>query len=70
MIAGAMDDGHLNLWDVNAILEKSGTPLLASNQKHSGPIKVVEFSPVNPKLLVSAGSAGEVLATSVTATDD
>ena len=55
-----MDDGHLNIWDVNAILENSGSSLITSNQTHRGAIKVVEFNPVNPKLLMSAGAGGEV----------
>lgn len=55
-----MDDGHLNIWDVNAMLEDSGTPLIASSEAHHGAIKAVEFNPVNPKLLMSAGSSGEV----------
>jgi len=56
-----MDDGHLNIWDINAILSNSGsTSLITSNQTHRGTIKVVEFNPVNPKLLMSAGSGGEV----------
>ena len=55
-----MDDGHLNIWDINAILENSGDPLITSNHTHSGAIKVVEFNPVTPKLLMSAGSGGEV----------
>jgi WD40 repeat protein len=58
-----MDDGHLNIWDVNAILENSGTPLVTSNEAHQGAIKAVEFNPVNPKLLMSAGSSGEVFDT-------
>jgi len=61
VVAGAMDDGYLNIWDVNAILSNSGsTSLITSNQTHRGTIKVVEFNPVNPKLLMSAGSGGEV----------
>lgn len=60
VIAGAMDDGHLNIWDVNAILTDSGTSLITSNQIHHGAIKAVEFNPVNPKLLMSAGAGGEV----------
>jgi hypothetical protein len=62
VIAGAMDDGHLNIWDVNAIL--ANTPqaaLVTSNQTHRGAIRVVEFNPVTPKLLMSAGQGGEVL---------
>jgi hypothetical protein len=61
VIAGAMDDGHLNIWDVHSILEKSKSALITSNHIHSGAIKVVEFNPVTPKLLMSAGSGGEVL---------
>jgi protein transport protein SEC31 len=61
LIAGAMDDGHLNIWDVNSILNNDGiTALIASNQTHQGAIKAVDFNPVNPKLLMSAGSGGEV----------
>jgi WD40 repeat protein len=56
-----MDDGHLNIWDVNSILADSGSSsLITSNQIHRGAIKAVEFNPVNPKLLMSAGAGGEV----------
>ena len=55
-----MDDGHLNIWDVNSILSNSGLPLITSTHIHRGAIKAVEFNPVNPKLLMSAGTAGEV----------
>lgn len=59
-----MDDGHLNIWDVNSVLANSGTDgqssLITSNQVHRGAIKAVEFNPLNPKLLMSAGAGGEV----------
>jgi protein transport protein SEC31 len=61
VIAGAMDDGHLNIWDVNAILANTPqTALVTSNATHRGSIKVVEFNPVTPKILMSAGQGGEV----------
>ena len=60
VIAGAMDDGRLNIWDVNSVLQNSGSSLITSNEAHRGAIKVVEFNPVNPKLLMSAGAGGEV----------
>jgi protein transport protein SEC31 len=60
LIAGAMDDGRLNIWNVNSIFEDSASSLVSSNLTHRGAIKVVEFNPVNPKLLMSAGSGGEV----------
>jgi len=56
-----MDDGNLNLWDVNALMNNAGQQsLIASNEVHRGAIKAVEFNPVVPKLLMSAGSGGEV----------
>ena len=62
MIAGAMDDGHLNIWDVDSILADSPhTALITSNQTHRGAIRVVEFNPVTPKILLSAGQGGEVV---------
>jgi hypothetical protein len=61
VIAGAMDDGQLNIWDVNAILANTPqTALVTSNATHRGSIKVVEFNPVTPKILMSAGQGGEV----------
>ena len=61
VIAGAMDDGHLNIWDVNSVLAQETNSLITSNQIHRGAIKAVEFNPVNPKLLMSAGAGGEVI---------
>lgn len=60
VIAGAMDDGHLNIWDVNSIFQNPASSLITSNQTR-GTVKVVEFNPVTPKLLISAGTGGEVM---------
>lgn len=61
VVVGAMDDGYLNIWDINSLLNNGGDQsLIASNQIHRGAIKAVEFNPLAPKIVMSAGSGGEV----------
>ncbi|KAK7205469.1 hypothetical protein BZA70DRAFT_278204 [Myxozyma melibiosi] len=59
IIAAAMENGDLNLWEPDALLKGSTTPLLNS-KKHSGAIKSLDFNPSQSNLLASAGSKGEI----------
>ncbi|EMR08931.1 hypothetical protein PNEG_02712 [Pneumocystis murina B123] len=62
IIAGAMENGALNLWDVDLI--RSGAScnesLVAQNTTHNGVIKSLDFNTTQTNLLASAGENGEI----------
>ncbi|KAF9191753.1 protein transport protein S31 [Haplosporangium sp. Z 767] len=59
-IAGGMENGELNLWDANAILNGSEDVLFSKQTSHSGPVRGLHFNPFQQNLLSSASSNGEV----------
>ncbi|KAF9283082.1 protein transport protein S31, partial [Mortierella antarctica] len=60
MIAGGMENGELNLWDANAILNGSNDVLFSKQSNHSGPVRGLHFNPFQQNLLSSASSNGEI----------
>ncbi|KAF9543707.1 protein transport protein S31 [Mortierella hygrophila] len=60
MIAGGMENGELNLWDANAILNGSDDVLFSRQTNHSGPVRGLHFNPFQQNLLSSASSNGEI----------
>jgi len=60
IIAGALENGSLDLWSADALLNNSGDPLISQTKKHSGAIKSLQFNPFKPELLATAGEKGEV----------
>ncbi|KAI8847667.1 hypothetical protein BC829DRAFT_444455 [Chytridium lagenaria] len=46
ILAGGMENGELNIWDPHA--------------RHSGPVCGLEFNPIDPKILASAATDGEI----------
>ncbi|KAH8699269.1 hypothetical protein BGW36DRAFT_377618 [Talaromyces proteolyticus] len=63
IIAGALDDGSLKLWDADKLLSGTGNSLTASSQKHSGAIKSLQFNPKHSNLLATGGAKGELFIT-------
>ncbi|KAF9386751.1 protein transport protein S31 [Mortierella sp. AD011] len=59
-IAGGMENGELNLWDANAILNGSENVLFSRQTNHSGPVRGLHFNPFQQNLLSSASSNGEI----------
>lgn len=59
VIAGALENGHLQLWDPKQVENKNSSPK-ETGQKHSGAIKSLQFNPIQHQLLASGGSKGEV----------
>ncbi|TQV97640.1 hypothetical protein V2A60_006621 [Cordyceps javanica] len=60
IIAGAMENGSLDLWDA-AKLQASGTDaLISQTTKHTGAIKTLQFNPLKPQILATAGAKGEI----------
>lgn len=65
LIAGGMIDGTVNVWNPSLILSAPEKSLVTSIQKHSGgAVKALEFSTLQPNLMASGGSDGQVLITS------
>ncbi|KAG5455709.1 MAG: hypothetical protein BJ554DRAFT_4783, partial [Olpidium bornovanus] len=62
VIAGAMENGELDFWDPEAILAGKGADecLVLRNTTHAGPVRAVDFNPVQVNLLASAAGNGEV----------
>ncbi|KAG4305982.1 hypothetical protein PORY_000892 [Pneumocystis oryctolagi] len=62
IIAGAMENGALNLWDADLIFSGASKNecLIAQNTTHSGVIKSLDFNTTQTKLLASAGENGEI----------
>ncbi|KAL2185112.1 hypothetical protein L209DRAFT_756082 [Thermothelomyces heterothallicus CBS 203.75] len=59
VVAGAMEDGSLQLWDAAKLLAGEEA-LMSRDTKHTGPIKALQFNPVRPQVLATAGVKGEL----------
>lgn len=66
LIAGALDNGALHLWDVQKLLDKSEDALISQNTDHTTAISSVEFNPLKPQFLASVGAKGELFIHDVT----
>ncbi|KAI5852668.1 hypothetical protein DFP73DRAFT_533578 [Morchella snyderi] len=60
IIAGALENGSLDLWSADALLSHSDDPLVSRTTKHSGAIKALQFNPFKSELLATAGAKGEL----------
>ncbi|KAK3943517.1 protein transport protein SEC31 [Diplogelasinospora grovesii] len=60
VIAGGMENGALELWDADKLIAGAEDALISRTTKHSGPIKSLQFNPLRPQILVTAGAKGEV----------
>ncbi|KAK6206508.1 protein transport protein S31 [Pestalotiopsis sp. IQ-011] len=60
IIAGALENGALDLWDAQKLIEGSSDALIARTTKHTGAIKSVQFNPLRPQILATAGAKGEL----------
>ncbi|KLP07524.1 SEC31 protein [Fusarium fujikuroi] len=60
IIAGALENGSLDLWDAEKLIAGESDALISQTSKHSGPIKALEFNPLKPQILATAGAKGEL----------
>ncbi|KAI9820649.1 MAG: protein transport protein S31 [Pycnora praestabilis] len=60
VIAGALENGSLDLWDADKLLKGQDDAFLSRTSKHSGAIKALQFNPFKPELLATAGAKGEL----------
>ncbi|KAF8828347.1 hypothetical protein HHX47_DHR4000810 [Lentinula edodes] len=62
VIAAGMENGELALWDPSKILAgaSSSESLILRNNHHTGPVRALDFNPIQTSLLSSGGIGGEV----------
>lgn len=60
IIAGALENGSLDLWDAEKLISGSSDALLSQTVKHTGAIKAIQFNPLKPQILATAGAKGEL----------
>ncbi|BCR88248.1 putative protein transport protein (SEC31) [Aspergillus chevalieri] len=60
VIAGALENGSLDLWDADKLLSGASDPIISRTTKHSGAIKALQFNPRHPNLLATGGANGEL----------
>ncbi|GKU00449.1 transporter [Fusarium langsethiae] len=60
IIAGALENGSLDLWDAEKLIAGDSDALISQTSKHSGPVKTLEFNPLKPQILATAGAKGEL----------
>ncbi|KAJ3805552.1 hypothetical protein F5876DRAFT_51675 [Lentinula aff. lateritia] len=62
VIAAGMENGELALWDPSKILTgaSSSESLILRNNHHTGPVRALDFNPIQTSLLSSGGIGGEV----------
>ncbi|KAL9089111.1 MAG: hypothetical protein Q9165_005924 [Trypethelium subeluteriae] len=60
IIAGALENGSLDLWDAEKLRSNSSDALISRTSKHTGAIKCLQFNPFRHELLATAGAKGEI----------
>ncbi|KAJ3497776.1 hypothetical protein NLG97_g1646 [Lecanicillium saksenae] len=60
IIAGAMENGSLDLWDAAKLQAGGSDALMSQTKKHTGAIKTLQFNPLKPQILATAGAKGEI----------
>ncbi|KAF8886801.1 hypothetical protein BD779DRAFT_1673098 [Infundibulicybe gibba] len=62
VIAAGMENGELALWDPSKILASADVSesLILRNTTHTGPVRGLDFNPIQTSLLASGGINGEV----------
>ncbi|KAI9820082.1 MAG: protein transport protein S31 [Phylliscum demangeonii] len=60
IIAGALENGSLDLWDAEKLMSKEENAFMSRTSKHSGAIKSLQFNAFRTELLATAGARGEL----------
>lgn len=48
------------MWDAQKLAEGASDALISRTTKHSGPVKALQFNPLKPNILATAGAKGEI----------
>ncbi|GAA5974365.1 hypothetical protein JCM11641_005236 [Rhodosporidiobolus odoratus] len=61
VIAGGLDNGEVALWDLKAAMDRTRDPSITRYESlHNGPVRGLDFSPVQGNLLASGATNGEI----------
>uniref|UniRef100_A0A8C0V5V3 Protein transport protein Sec31A n=1 Tax=Cyanistes caeruleus TaxID=156563 RepID=A0A8C0V5V3_CYACU len=60
VIIGGGDNGVLTMYSVHQILTSKGDPVLGQTEKHSGPVRALDFNPFQSNLLASGANDSEI----------
>nr|POE46926.1 protein transport protein sec31 [Quercus suber] len=60
VVAGALENGSIDLWDVDKLRQGSADALISRTTKHSGAAKALQWNPWRHNLLASVGAKGEI----------
>ncbi|KAL8296774.1 hypothetical protein RB597_006072 [Gaeumannomyces tritici] len=60
IIAGALENGSLDLWDAEGLIDGDDDAHISRTTKHTGAIKSLQFNPLRPQILATAGAKGEL----------
>ncbi|CZS98611.1 related to SEC31 protein [Rhynchosporium agropyri] len=60
IIAGALENGSLVLWDAEKLMAGADDAFMSQTTKHTGAIKSLQFNPLKPQILATAGAKGEL----------
>ncbi|KYG43306.1 hypothetical protein M433DRAFT_6432 [Acidomyces richmondensis BFW] len=60
VIAGALENGSVDLWDAKKLRDGDSSAHISRTTKHSGPVKALQWNPYRHNLLASVGAKGEI----------
>lgn len=66
IIAGALENGSLDLWDADKLLAGGQDALMSRTTKHNGSIKALQFNAYRSGLLATVGAKGELFISDLT----
>ena len=60
VIAGALENGSVDLWDAQKLRNGSADAFISRTTKHSGSARALQWNPYRHNMLASAGAKGEI----------
>ncbi|KAJ7401000.1 Protein transport protein Sec31B [Pitangus sulphuratus] len=60
VVIGGGDNGVLTMYSVHRILTSKGEPVIGQTEKHSGPVRALDFNPFQSNLLASGANDSEI----------
>ncbi|KAI5369330.1 Putative protein transport protein SEC31 [Septoria linicola] len=60
VIAGALENGSVDLWDAQKLRDGSSDAFISRTTKHSGSARALQWNPYRHNLLASVGAKGEI----------
>ncbi|KAI1236379.1 hypothetical protein IHE44_0001668 [Lamprotornis superbus] len=60
VLIGGGDNGVLTMYSVQRILTSKGDPIIGQTEKHSGPVRALDFNPFQSNLLASGANDSEI----------